>query len=60
MKMKLTSLFEELKSSRHYIPKNNNEMGIDIIPNYMTQIQCTLLTTKKGTEIQVKDIYRLG
>jgi hypothetical protein len=35
-------------------------MGIDIIPNYMKQIQYTLLTTPEGTEIQVKEIYRLG
>jgi hypothetical protein len=59
MKMKLTSLVEELKSSRCYIPKNNNEMGIDIIPNYVTQIQRTLLTTSEGTGIQVTEIYRL-
>jgi hypothetical protein len=56
MKMKLTSLVEELKSCRCYIPKNNNELGIEIIPNYMTQIQRTLLTTSEGTGIQVTDI----
>jgi hypothetical protein len=60
MKMKLKSLVEELKSSRCYITKNNNDMGTDIIPNYMTQIQCTLLTTSEGTGIQVTEIYRLG
>jgi len=59
MKMKLKSLVEELKFSRCYIHKSN-EMGIDIIPNYMTQIQCTLLTTSEGTGIQVTEIYRLG
>jgi len=55
MKIKLTSLVEELKSSRCYIPKNN-EIGIDIIPNHMTQIQYTLLTTSEGTEIQVTNL----
>jgi len=59
MKMKLTSLVEELKFGRCYIPKNNNEMGIDITPNCMTQIQCTLLTISEETGIQVTEIYTL-
>jgi hypothetical protein len=60
MNMKLTSLVEELKSSRHYTPKNNNEIGINIIPNYMRQTAIYLADHLRGTGIQVTEMYRLG